>query len=214
MRWLTNGSLDRSCHLILAHGAGAPMTSAFLDAVAAKLDRRGITVHRFEFPFMAARTAGGPKRPAPRAEILVPAYRDAIADCRSRLPSTARLLIGGKSLGGRVACLAATDAGLAEIVAGVVVLGFPLHPLHNPKATRAPALLGLAVPALIVQGTRDPFGGPEAFAALNLPRSVVIHSIAGGDHDLAPLKSTGRTSDEALSEAADAIGRFASMIAG
>lgn len=190
------------------------MTTAFLDTIAAKLDRRGITVHRFEFPFMAARTAGGPKRPAPRAAMLVPAYRDAIADCRSRLPSTARLLIGGKSLGGRVACLAAADAGLAGIVAGVVVLGFPLYPPRNPKASRAPALLELAVPALIVQGTRDPFGGPESLAVLNLPRSVAIHPIAGGDHDLAPLKSTGRTSDEALSEAADAIERFTSTISG
>lgn len=224
--WLTTGHWDRQTHLILAHGAGAPMTNPYLEAMAALLDARGITVHRFEFDYMAARRAGGARRPAPRAETLVGAYHDAILSCRAGIGRDARLFIGGKSMGGRIACLTAaelqrsssvdtkfdqrpkSDQKPASAIHGVVVLGFPLHPPRKPQISRANALAAPTCPVLVAQGTRDPFGGREAFAELALPPTVRIHWIEDGDHDLTPRRSSGRVQADALREAADAIAAF------
>jgi hypothetical protein len=205
---LTTGAAGRSRHLLLAHGAGAPMTSPFLERLTRLLDERDITVHRFEFPYMAARRQGGTRRPPPRAETLTGAYREAIAACRSRLPAAARLFIGGKSMGGRVACLVAGDPDVAAGLGGVAVLGFPFHPPGRPDTSRTPALLAVKCPALVVQGTRDPFGGRIEIARERLPRSLRIHWIEDGDHDLAPRAASGRTHDQALREAADVVAAF------
>lgn len=217
MTWLTTGDPARATHMILAHGAGAPMTSPFLETMAHLLDDRGITVHRFEFGYMAARRTGSPRRPAPRADTLVGAYRDAIRDCRARIGPDARLFIGGKSIGGRIACLAAAgphdtqSAGRtrASAVQGIVVLGFPLHPPRKPHVSRAAALSEPPYPVLVIQGTRDPFGGQDAFAALALQHTVRLHWIDDGDHDLAPRRASRRTHADTLLEAADAIAAFA-----
>jgi predicted alpha/beta-hydrolase family hydrolase len=216
MAWLTTGDLDRAVHLMLAHGAGAPMTSPFLETMARLLDDRGITVHRFEFGYMAGRREGATRRPAPRAETLVGDFSDSVLSCRARIAPVARLFIGGKSMGGRIACLAA--AGLSETqpegrerapaIQGVVVLGFPLHPPRKPRVSRAAALSAPPCPVLVVQGTRDPFGGRNAFAELTLQPTVAIHWIEDGDHDLAPRRASGRTQADALAEAADAIAAF------
>jgi predicted alpha/beta-hydrolase family hydrolase len=206
-RWLVDGPLTRPVHLIFAHGAGAPMTSPFLDRIAALLNSAQLTVHRFEFPYMAERSAGGRRRPAPRAETMVADYVDALSECRSRIGSKARLYIGGKSMGGRIACLAALQQELPEI-AGVVVIGFPLTPPAKPQATRGAILEALTHPTLIVQGTRDTFGGRDAFQSLRLPRCVQLHFIEDGDHDLRPRKASGRTHDEALQEATRTIAAF------
>ncbi len=206
-QWLVDGPLTRPAHLIFAHGAGAPMTSPFLDRIAALLNSEHLTVHRFEFPYMAERSAGGGRRPAPRAETMVADYEDALSECRTRIGSRARLFIGGKSMGGRVACLAALQKGLPEI-AGVVVIGFPLTPPGKPQATRGAILEALTQRTLIVQGTRDTFGGQDAFQSLRLPPFVQPHFIEDGDHDLRPRKASGRTHDEALQEASRAIAAF------
>jgi len=208
--WLMTGPAERATHFILAHGAGAGMTSPFLTRIAQLLDEGGATVHRFEFGYMAARTAGGGRRPAPRAETLVDDYRAAIAQCRARIGPRARLFIGGKSMGGRIACIASTDAGDIGI-SGVAVLGFPLVPPGKPHASRALVVEKLSLPALIVQGTRDAFGGAEAFAGVRMPAHVLVHWIADGDHDLKPRKGSGRTHDEALQDAAEALLGFFSQ---
>ncbi len=208
--WLTTGPISRRTHFILAHGAGAGLASPFLTRLAQLLDEGGATVHRFEFGYMAARTAGGARRPAPRAETLVVEYLAAVAECRARIGSRARLFIGGKSMGGRIACLASNGDADADIE-GVAVLGFPLIPPGKPNASRAHAIEQLTVPALIVQGTRDAFGGPESFVDVRVPAHVRVHWIADGDHDLKPRKATGRTQDEALQDAAQALLRFLSV---
>jgi predicted alpha/beta-hydrolase family hydrolase len=208
--WLVTGPVERQTHYILAHGAGAGMASPFLTRVAQLLDEGGATVHRFEFGYMAARTAGGGRRPAPRAETLVDEYLAAIAQCRARIGSRARLFIGGKSMGGRIACLASASVGDIRI-SGVAVLGFPLMPPGKPHASRARVIESLAIPALIVQGTRDAFGGTQAFADLRIPAHVRLHWIADGDHDLKPRKASGLTHDEALQDAAQALLGFFSQ---
>lgn len=184
------------------------MDSAFLARLAQLIDARGVTVHRFEFPYMAARTAGLSRRPAPRAEALVADYRAALSAVRETIGLRARLFAGGKSMGGRIACLAVNEDATVAAVTGVVVLGFPLAPRGNPKARRSGVLERLARPSLIVQGTRDPFGGRAAFAALRLPAGVDVYWIEDGDHDLRPRKASGTTHEAALMAAADAIVRF------
>jgi uncharacterized protein len=207
LTWLTTGALARDTHFLLAHGAGAGMASAFLTRMAELLDANGVTVHRFEFAYMAARLGGGARRPAPRAETLIGEYRSAIANCRTRIGRGARLFIGGKSMGGRIACLVGADAGARDFD-GLAILGFPLVPPSNPSANRAGVIERLAAPTLIVQGTRDSFGGRDAFANVRLPEGVRLHWIADGDHDLKPRRVSGLTHDEALRDAASAITDF------
>lgn len=208
--WLMTGPAERQSHFILAHGAGAGMTSPFLTRVAQLLDEGGTTVHRFEFGYMAARTAGGGRRPAPRAETLVDEYLAAIAQCRAYIGPRARLFIGGKSMGGRIACLASASVGEINI-SGIAVLGFPLMPPGKPHASRARVIERLSIPTLIVQGTRDAFGGAEAFADIRMPAHVQLYWIADGDHDLKPRKASGLTHDEALQDAAQALLGFFSQ---
>lgn len=204
--WRVDGELLRSMHLILAHGAGAGMDSAVLTRVAEDLDTAGVTVHRFEFPYMASRRQSAARRPPPRAESLIGDYRQAIGEVRARIGARARLYAGGKSMGGRIACLAAQEAG--DSLSGVVVLGFPLSPPGKPMVSRAAVIEGINLPTLIVQGTRDPFGGREAFDQLVLPRCVRVHWIEDGDHDLKPRRSSGSTPLAALDEATRAIAAF------
>ncbi len=208
--WLMTGPATRGTHFILAHGAGAGMASPFLTHLAQLLDAGGTTVHRFEFGYMAARTAGGGRRPAPRAETLIDEYLAAINECRARISPRARLFIGGKSMGGRIACLASTGASNGGIE-GVAVLGFPLVPPGKRDALRAHAIEQLTVPALIVQGTRDDFGGPDAFEEVRIPAQVYLHWIADGDHDLKPRKASGQTHDNAMLDASRALLRFFSQ---
>lgn len=204
-RWLVSGNTARSTHLILAHGAGLGMESPVLDRMSRLIEARGVTVHRFEFPYMAARSLGLSRRPAPRAETLTDDYRRAIAEVRAKIGPRAQIFAGGKSMGGRIACLAANRE---PDVAGVVVLGFPLLPPRKPASSRAGVIEGLTRAALIVQGTRDAFGGVEAFAGLTLPDWIKIHWIEDGDHDLKPRKSSGATQDDGLASAADAVAQF------
>ncbi|HXZ88994.1 MAG TPA: alpha/beta fold hydrolase, partial [Candidatus Binataceae bacterium] len=144
---LIDGPREAAHTIVLAHGAGAAMDSPFMDTVAEGLARNGIRVVRFEFPYMKARREGG-KRGAPdREAVLIEAWRDAIA----RLGGGARLVIGGKSLGGRIASMVADEAGAR----GLVCLGYPFHPPGQPARSRVKHLEALRTPALIVQGTRD-----------------------------------------------------------
>ncbi len=207
-RWIITGDPHARTHLVLAHGAGAPMTSPFFTHVAEQLAAKGVTVHRFEFPYMAARADGGSRRPAPRAETLVADYCEAVADCIDRIGKRTRLFVGGKSMGSRVACLSTADPRVASRISGIVVLGFPLAPPRRPHLHRGHVLENLTRPALIIQGTRDPFGGRTAFGNLILPGIIKMCWIEDGDHDLVPRRSSGKNSEDALNEATSAIAQF------
>jgi len=182
--FLFDGPENAGTTILLAHGAGAPMDSASMTAVAKALADVGFRVTRFEFGYMAARRATGPK-PPPRADTLNPEYLAAIR----ALNAKGKLIIGGKSMGGRVASMVADEAK----VAGLICLGYPFHPPEKPPrgreaALRTAHLADLKTPTLIVQGTRDPFGTRDEVAAYKLSRAIEILWLEDGDHDLKPRK--------------------------
>ena len=198
--FLFDGAPDASLTLVLAHGAGAPMRSAFLAAVARGVAAGGARVARFEFPYMRARRAGGPRGAPDREPVLRESWLSAIA----ALGGAGRLAIGGKSLGGRIASMVADEAG----VLGLVCLGYPFHPPGRPERLRTKHLEALRTPALIVQGTRDPFGSREDVAGYSLSPSIRIAWIEGGDHSFKPRSSSGRTETETLAEAVARVREF------
>jgi predicted alpha/beta-hydrolase family hydrolase len=202
---LTTGPPDAAAHFLCAHGAGGGMDSAFLKTMAALLAERGVATHRFEFAYMAARRQGGSRKPPPRAERLMDEYRAAVA----AMPAGATLLIGGKSMGGRVASLIADELFARQRIAGLVCLGYPFHPPNKPEQLRTAHLEHLACAALIVQGERDPFGGRGEVEAYRLSPAIRFHWVGDGDHDLGPRGASGFTRKGNLTAAADAIAAFA-----
>jgi predicted alpha/beta-hydrolase family hydrolase len=177
--FLFDGPENAPVTLLLAHGAGAPMDSASMNTITTALAGTGFRVARFEFGYMAARRTTGPK-PPPRAETLQPEYQTAI----DALKPSGKLVIGGKSMGGRVASMIADKAH----VAGLLCLGYPFHPVDKPQQLRTAHLADLKTPTLIVQGTRDPFGTPAEVATYTLSKAIEILWLEDGDHDLRPRK--------------------------
>ena len=175
-----------------------------MEAIAGLLAERQIAVARFEFGYMAARRDGAKRRPPPKAETLMPQYENALQILRARWRK-GPILIGGKSMGGRVASLIAGAAHERGDIAGIVCLGYPFHPPAKPEQLRTAHLMTLACPALIVQGERDPFGSRKEVAELGLPATFQIHWAGDGDHDLGPRGGSGFTRKGNLTAAADAI---------
>jgi predicted alpha/beta-hydrolase family hydrolase len=190
-------SADVTC--VLAHGAGAAMDSPFMAFFAQGLAARSIRVVRFEFPYMAERRQGGGRRPPDRTQVLLDAWRAVLAKMHP-----ARTVIGGKSLGGRMASMIADEAR----VRGLLCLGYPFHPPGAPDKPRVAHLRDLRTPALILQGTRDPFGGRGEVEAYGLSPAIRIHWLEDGDHSFKPRRSSGRTEAQALSEALEAAATF------
>ena len=186
---LSDGPARAQLHLLLAHGAGAAMTSPFMERIAVALAAEGVRVHRFEFGYMAGRRDGGSRRPPPKAETLAGEYEAAVAAVAKALPKGGQLCIGGKSMGGRVASLVADGLYARGAVAALVCLGYPFHPIGKPDKLRTAHLAEFKCPALIVQGERDAFGSREEVARYKLARTIRMHWVAGGDHD---LKGGGR----------------------
>jgi uncharacterized protein len=209
--FLTTGPSEAKTRLILAHGAGATMTSPFLETMARLLAERGIEVSRFEFDYMAARRQGGKRRPPPRAEMLKGEYINAVAAIRRQVPGK-RLFIGGKSMGGRVASLVADELAAAGDISGLVCLGYPFHPPGKPENLRTAHLETLKCPALIVQGERDPFGTKAEVESYKLSPEIRFAWASDGDHDLGPRGNSGFTRAGNLKAAADAIDAFVNSI--
>jgi len=185
--------------LALAHGAGAAMDSTFMNTLAARLAEEGIRVARFEFPYMAARRQG--RRPPPdREAVLRETWKTVIAE----LGGAERLVIGGKSMGGRMASLVADETG----VRGLVGLGYPFHPPGQPGKTRTAHLAELRTPTLIVQGTRDSLGSREDVAGYELSPQIRIVWLEDGDHSFKPRKSSGHTEKQHLETAVAAVAGF------
>jgi uncharacterized protein len=205
---LDAGPPDAAARLLLAHGAGAPMDSPFLETFVALLATRGIASTRFEFPYMAARRQSPKKKPPPKAETLVQDYASAVEFVRGRMPPGQRLFIGGKSMGGRVASLIADELHGQGLIAGLVCLGYPFHPPKLPDKLRTAHLTAMKCPALIVQGERDPFGTRAEVAAMNLSSAIMFHWVGDGDHDLAPRGASGFTRRGNLEAAVGAVAGF------
>lgn len=188
--------------LILAHGAGAGSDSPFMERLAGALRHAGINVWRFEFPYMQKRRADGRKRPPDRQPVLLSHFQAVINECRGRIGSKQTLVIGGKSMGGRMASLLAATADCPP-VQGVACFGYPFHPPGKPDRWRTEHLAGLRCPMAVFQGTRDPFGKPEELASLDeLPGQVEINWLEGGNHDLRPLKKQGLDENALIDQAA------------
>lgn len=190
--------------IILAHGAGAPMDSPFMEFMAAGLAERKFRVVRFEFPYMQAKRDSGRSKPPDREPVLRQTWLDVIEQVRGNRPAPGKLLIGGKSMGGRIASLIA-DAAQPD---GLICLGYPFHPTGRPEKLRVDHLRTLKTPALIVQGERDPFGTREEVTGYKLPRKLRVHWLTDGDHSFKPRKSSGATEESNWTEAIDAIEAF------
>lgn len=200
--FLLDGPDDAPATVLLAHGAGAPMDSGTMTAAAHALAATGLRVVRFEFAYMAARRTGAGAKPPPRAETLVPSFRAVVA----ALDATGPLVIGGKSMGGRVASMAVDDLRAEGRAAGLLCLGYPFHPPGKPESLRTAHLAGLASPAFICQGTRDPFGSREEVTGYTLSPSIELFWLEDGDHDLKPRKSvTGLTPATHLASVASRV---------
>jgi predicted alpha/beta-hydrolase family hydrolase len=197
--FLLDGPKHAKLTVALAHGAGAPMDSPFMNEIAQGIAAGGFRVARFEFPYMHARREGGKSGPPDREAVLREVWLDAIRELGPE-----RLVVGGKSLGGRIASLVADEAG----VRGLLCLGYPFHPPGKPDRLRTAHLRDLATPALILQGTRDPFGSPDEVGGYRLGRSIRVVWVPDGDHSFKPRAKSGRTEGENREFAAAQARRF------
>ena len=200
--FLFTGPQDAPFTLLLAHGSGAPMDSPAMNAAASALAAEGLRIARFEFAYMAARRSEGSRRPPPKAETLIPEFEAAVAALGAKRP----LVIGGKSMGGRVASMAADRLHGKGRAAGLLCLGYPFHPPEKPAQLRTAHLMTLETPTLICQGTRDPFGTVAEVPGYGLPERIEILWLEDGDHDLKPRKSiSGFSAADHLATMAKAV---------
>ncbi|VVO88825.1 alpha/beta family hydrolase [Pseudomonas fluorescens] len=201
--WLWDAaSGEASATLILAHGAGAPMDSEWMNDMAGRLAALGVNVLRFEFPYMAQRRVDGVKRPPNPAAKLQEVWREVFAEVRRHV--TGVLAIGGKSMGGRMASLVADELGADALVC----LGYPFYAVGKPEKPRVEHLAGLQTRTLIVQGERDALGNLAAVEGYSLASGIEVFWLGAGDHDLKPLKVSGFTHEQHLASAAQKVSEF------
>lgn len=190
--------------VVLAPGAGTSMNSPLLVSVAEGLAARGHAVLRFNFAYHER----GSKRPDPQKKLLA-AYRAAADALRAK--HDRRLVLGGKSMGGRMASLLAAEGYACD---GLVFLGYPLHPAGKPSQLRDAHLPDVRAPMLFVQGTRDPLCDLALLRPVlaRLDGRATLHEIQGGDHSFEVRKSDGRSPESVLAEVIDAAGGWIAKV--
>ena len=196
--------------VVLAHGAGAGMNTPYMSFFATGLAGRGFRVVRFEFPYMSSQRRTG-KRGAPDREPVLRATWLRVVEMLRRDSAdqrNSRLIIGGKSMGGRIASLIADEAG----VQGLICLGYPFHPVGKPDRLRVEHLQPIETPTLILQGERDPFGSREDVAEYKLSPAIRVRWIEDGDHSFKPRKASGRTERQNWEAALEEIGSFLAAV--
>jgi len=171
-----------------------------MSAIAERIASAGIQVIRFEFGYMAKRREDGQKRGPDRAPKLIARFHELLA----RVGPPHEVVIGGKSMGGRIASMIADEAG----VAGVCCLGYPFHPPGKPERLRTAHLEAMQTSTLIVQGTRDRFGTEEEVATYRLSDAIELAWMEDGDHSFKPRKKSGRSLEQNLDDAARAVVAF------
>jgi len=201
---LVDGPSAAPATLLLAHGAGAPMDSPFLQVIAEELAQRGWRVIRFEFPYMARRRSTGKQQAPDRQPLLLDTWRQQVQRATTEGP----VLIGGKSMGGRMASLVADELFAAGSVLGCVCLGYPFHPPGKPDQLRTAHLAAMAAPCLILQGERDSFGRRGEIEMEALSPAIEIAWIPDGDHSFKPTKRSGLSEAANLGLAIDLCDRF------
>lgn len=191
-------------HLVLAHGAGAGIRHEFMQTIQGLLSERGINTWTFNFGYMQKAYALDKKVPPTRLPKLIEEYTQVMTEIRHREPN-AQLWVGGKSMGGRVACHVASQL---EWVKGVAVLGYPFHPVGKPKNTRLEVLQKIIQPVLIAQGERDTFGNVTEIESYSLPPNINVNYLKDGDHSFKPRQKSGLTQVEHMHTAALQIAQF------
>lgn len=192
---LRNGAQDAPLTVVLAHGAGAPMDSPFMEVLARGIADAGYAVVRFEFPYMAARRRGTAGRSPNADSVLLDAWRQVL----DTLALGTAPVIGGKSLGARTASLVADEVGAR----GLVCFGYPFHPPGAPERLRTGHLEDLQTPTLILQGERDPFGRRGEVAHYDLSPALRVEWLTDGDHGFKPPADSSATEDGNLARAVD-----------
>jgi len=189
-----------TCLLVLAHGAGAGMNHTFMAAIANQLADDNIATLRYQFPYMEQR------RGAPDKQPLLIATVAAAVRIAARLAPDLLLFAGGKSMGGRMTSLAASEQKL-EAVRGLIFWGFPLHPPKRPSTKRAEHLNLVKQPMLFLQGTRDDLADLTLLRPTceNLGPQTTLHIIEGADHSFHVLKRSGKTDAEVLAELSSTV---------
>jgi predicted alpha/beta-hydrolase family hydrolase len=186
--------------LVLAHGAGAGQQHPWMVGMASGLAERGVRVLTFNFPY----TEAG-RRVPDRPEVLIASFRAAVATARGHAEQ-APLFIGGKSLGGRMASHLASEGEAG--VAGLICLGYPLHPPGRPDQLRVSHLPQIKMPVLIVQGSRDAFGTPEEIRTHVKGLRLELAVIEGGDHSFKQAKKTAPDPEASRASLLDGVVRF------
>lgn len=202
--FLFDGPRNAPLTIALAHSAGAPMDSPFMNSFAEGLASAGHGVARFEFPYMRMRRDDGKRRPPNRTPVLIETWRAVIEALGG-----GSLVIGGKSMGGRMASMIADEAGAA----GLVCLGYPFHgPGKQTTPARLAHLAALKTPTLIVQGARDRLGARAEVESYDLSPAIRIHWSGDGDHSLKPRVASGRTETQNINEAIETVVEFVGKI--
>jgi predicted alpha/beta-hydrolase family hydrolase len=179
-----------------------------MGAIATGLAAAGMRVARFDFPYMQRARAEGRRRPPDRLPVLLQSMGHAIDGVLATGVAAERLLIGGKSMGGRVASLLADE----RRPAGLVCLGYPFHPPGKPQRLRTEHLATLRTPTLICQGERDPFGRRDEVSGYVLSPAVRLAWLPDGEHSFKPRKASGHSEAENLAKAVRLIMDFAASL--
>ena len=193
--------------LLLSHGAGASTASYFFSEFSDRLIKKGketegIRIALFDFPYMNKALLTGKRHFPDPMDFLMKSYHEAI-DYLNIDPD--RLIIGGKSMGARVASMIAEESNITALVC----LGYPFHPRGQSHKLRTEHLELLSLPTLICQGTRDPFGSFVDTKHYNLSSVIQFEWLPDGDHDFVPRKRSGHTLDENLNSMVSAVANFA-----
>lgn len=196
---------DARALYVFAHGAGAGMRHAFMDAVAERLAARQVATLRFNFPYVEAGRRGPDPQP-----VLVKSVRSAVAEA-ARLAPDLPLLAGGKSMGGRMTSTAAAEEPLPG-VRGIAFFGFPLHAPGRGSAERGAHLADVGLPMLFLQGTRDKLADLELLGPLlaELAPPPELHVVPDADHGFHVPKRSGRTDEQVLDELSDVFANWMS----
>ncbi|MBO1254867.1 dienelactone hydrolase family protein [Alteromonas sp. 5E99-2] len=191
-------------HLLLTHGAGAPVESDFIVTLSLLLAKQGIKVTTFNFAYMEKQVLLNKKHPPSRIERLVDEFKQQVLNLKYDLP----VFVAGKSMGGRVATMLMTDMVLREKVKGVIVYGYPFHPPRKADKTRLSHLPDVCVPIQILQGERDTFGNKTEVEGYGLPANVSVSFVNDGDHSFKPRKKSGFNLNDNMEAAAVESTRF------
>jgi uncharacterized protein len=197
--------------VLLAHGAGADMHAATLTTVADALADARVPSLRFNFPYRSA----GRKSPD-RPPVLEASLREAAAElARLSKVDPTRLVLGGRSMGGRIGSIVAADPTDPVPALALALLGYPLHPPGKPDQLRVEHFARLRMPVLFVSGTRDPFGTPDELRehANDITAPVTFSWVDTGDHGFRPLKASGLTLRDALATVAETVVGFVQGLA-